>query len=257
MATAVNVDELRSRVQDLYREVAESPTREFHFELGRPVAERVGYDPAILDRIAADAVASFAGVGCPFAVADLQPGERVLDLGSGSGMDSLYAALLTGPRGSVTGVDMTQAQLQKARQGAKDSGLDNVTFEEGYIEALPVAAESFDLVISNGVINLVADKPKVFAEIARVLKPGGRLAVADIVSEQQLAEQIVCDASLWAACIGGASQEDAYLDAIRDSGMKVTRLADNVRYEFISKSARKASLDYGVKSVTLLAEKRA
>lgn len=151
---------------------------------------------------------------------------------------------------------MTEAQLQKAKRAAVEAGLENVDFEEGFIEALPLDSASVDLVISNGVINLVADKPKAFAEIARVLRPGGRLAVADIVSERQLSEKIVCDASLWAACIGGASQEDAYLDAIRDSGLKVTRLADNVRYRFLSKSARKASVDYGVRSVTLLAEKR-
>ena len=253
MASAVNVEELRSRVQDVYREVAESPARGFHFEVGRELAERLGYEAAVLDRIPAEATASFAGVGCPFAVADLEQGERVLDLGSGSGMDSLYAAQLTGPLGSVTGVDMTEAQLLKARRAA--AGAPNVEFHKGFIEEIPLPDASVDLVISNGVINLVADKPAVFAEIARVLRPGGRMAVSDIVSERQLTEKIVCDASLWAACIGGASQEDAYLEAISSSGLEVTRIAQNVGYAFLSRSARQASSDFGVKSVTLLAQK--
>lgn len=255
MTTAVNIDELRSRVQDVYREVAERPSQGFHFEVGRTLAERLGYDPALLDQITKDAVDSFAGVGCPFMVAEVIPGETVLDLGSGSGMDSSYAALLTGSNGSVIGVDMTEAQLDKAERAARRSGLANIRFEKGFIEALPFRTGSVDLVISNGVINLAADKPQVFSEIARVLKPGGRMAIADIVSERQLTDKIVCDASLWAACIGGASQEDAYLDAIRQSGLEIRRQAQNVSYGFLSKSAKQASIDFGVKSVTLLAEK--
>ena len=255
MTTSVNVDELRSRVQDVYREVAERPSQGFHFEVGRTLAERLGYDPTLLDQIAKEAVDSFAGVGCPFTVAEVIPGEKVLDLGSGSGMDSSYAALLTGNSGSVIGVDMTEAQLEKAQGAALASGLSNISFEKGFIEALPIRTQSVDLVISNGVINLAADKPQVFSEIARVLKPGGRMAIADIVSERQLTEKIVCDASLWAACIGGASQEDAYLAAIEGSGLEIRRHAQNIEYGFLSKSAKQASIDFGVKSVTLLAEK--
>ena len=255
MESAVNVEELRSRVQDVYREVAERPAGEFHFEVGRPLAERLGYDPRLLDRIPPAAVASFAGVGCPFAVAELAAGETVLDLGSGSGMDTLYAALLVGPTGKAVGVDMTPAQLDKARRAAAEARIDSVEFLEGFIEEIPVDSGSADVVISNGVINLVADKRAAFAEISRVLRPGGRMAVADIVCERQLTQEIVCDASLWAACIGGASQEDSYREAITDSGLRVDRIADNRTYGFLSRSAKQASSEYGVKSVTLLATK--
>ncbi|MEX2534454.1 MAG: methyltransferase domain-containing protein [Trueperaceae bacterium] len=255
MATTVNVEELRNRVQDVYREVAERPSGEFHFEIGRTLAERLGYDPLVLDQITEGVVDSFAGVGCPFLLAAVREGERVLDLGSGSGMDSCVAALLTGPEGRVTGIDMTDAQLEKALRATSNAGITNVNYQKGYVESLPIAPDSVDLVISNGVINLTADKPGVFAEIVRVLRPGGRMSIADIVSERQLTENIVCDASLWAACIGGASQQDDYLEAIEGSGMRVATVLDNESYKFLSKSARQASLDFGVKSVTILAEK--
>lgn len=253
--TPVDVDELRSRVQDVYREVAERPSTGFHFEVGRGLAERLGYDSELLDMLAGEAVDSFAGVGCPFSAATPNKGDAVLDLGSGSGMDSCYAALLTGREGGVTGIDMTEEQLSKARGAAKKSGLTNVVFEKGFIESLPIRSASVDLVISNGVVNLSADKSGVFAEIARVLKPGGRLAISDIVSEKQLTDNIICDASLWAACIGGASQQDGYLDAIGNSGLVVQSLRDNDSYRFLSKSAKAASADFGVKSVTILAHK--
>lgn len=253
----IDVGELRSKVQNVYREVAERPFAGFHFEVGRALAERLGYDPQILNSVPAEVVDSFAGVGCPFELASLTEGEDVLDLGSGSGMDSFFAALLTGSEGSVIGVDMTEEQLQKANRAASDAGFSNVVFRKGFIESLPLAAESVDLVISNGVINLASDKSTVFAEIARVLRPGGRMAVADIVSERQLTENIVCDTGLWAACIGGASQEDRYRESIEGSGLRVKSLAENSSYAFLSKSAQNASTEFGVKSITLLAEKPA
>lgn len=257
MRTTVNVEELRGRVQDVYREVAEHPHGSFHFAVGRELAERLGYDPEWLDRVAAEAVDSFAGVGCPFAVADVRPGERVVDLGSGSGMDSCVAAVLAGADGTVTGVDMTREQLDKARRATERAGLATVTYVKGYVESPPLPSESASLVISNGVINLAADKARVFAEIHRVLEPGGRMAIADIVSERVLTDNIVCDASLWAACIGGAAQQDAYLAAIEAAGLRVARVEDNVAYAFLSKSARNASREFGVKSVTILASKPA
>jgi SAM-dependent methyltransferase len=243
---------LRERVQEMYREVAEQPGGDFHFETGRAVAERLGYPAAWLDAVAPDALASFAGVGHMLDLAAIKPGETVLDLGSGSGTDAFIAALLTGPQGSVVGVDMTDAQLAKARHfGAR---IAQATFVEGLIEEPPVGDECIDVVISNGVINLSVVKNRVFAEAARVLRPGGRLAVADIVTEQQLTDAIVCNAELWAACIGGAAQQDTYRALIESAGMVVREVRRN-DYAFISDQARGASARYGVKSISLLATK--
>jgi arsenite methyltransferase len=178
----------------------------------------------------------------------------VIDLGSGSGMDVFFASRRVGPQGHVIGVDFTAEQLAKARALASAGGFDQVEFRAGRIEQVPAEDRSVDCVISNGVINLAPDKPAVFAEAARVLRPGGRLAIADIVSEHQLKESIVCDADLWASCIGGAAQEDGYRRAIEDAGLQVTAIRTNP-YEFISGRARRASVKYGVKSVSLLARK--
>jgi arsenite methyltransferase len=257
MMPRVNVDELRGRVRSMYEQVAEDPKGEFHFETGRALAERLGYRGADLDAIPVEAIDSFAGVGHPFDVAGLRPGERVLDLGSGSGMDTFLAARKVGGDGLVIGVDMTERQRAKAEALRERDGLENVTFRDGYAEDLPVDDASVDVVISNGVINLSAAKDRVFAEIARVLRPGGRMAIADIVSEKQLSDDIVCDASLWAACIGGAAQEDAYRSMIERAGLRIDTMRENPAYRFLSKSAQGASRDYGVKSVTVLAARPA
>jgi len=151
-------------------------------------------------------------------------------------------------------VDFTVEQLIKARRLAAGAGFDQVEFREGRIESLPAEEEGFDCVISNGVINLSPEKKRVFAEAARVLRPGGRLALADIVSEQQLNESIVCDADLWASCIGGAAQQDTYRHAIEAAGLRIAASRENP-YEFISERARNASAKYGVKSISLLAVK--
>ena len=254
MTIAVDVRELETKVQALYRDVAARPHATYHFELGRSLAERLGYAGQLLDRIPAGAVESFAGVGYVFDLARLLPGERVLDLGSGSGMDSFCAAAQVGPDGAVIGVDFTAAQIDKAASLALRAALSTVEFRPGRIEQLDVPDGSVDCVISNGVINLCPDKARVFAEAARVLRPGGRLAVADIVSEQQLKESIVCDADLWASCIGGAAQRDAYYTAIESAGLRIAVVRDNP-YHFLSGRARDASARYGVKSVSLLATK--
>lgn len=252
---AVDVQELRGKVQAMYVQVAEQPEGEFHFEIGRALAERLGYDAALLDRIPAMAIESFAGVGHYFHLAGLRGGETVLDLGSGSGMDAFLAARLVGAAGRVIGVDMTGAQRDKAERLAKLDGFTHVSFVEGYLEELPVADASVDAVISNGVVNLCPDKERVFREVARVLRPGGRLALADIVTEKPLPEGVTCNATLWAACIGGAAQQDDYRAAVEAAGLRVIALEDNPRYQFLSRSAQGASRDYGVKSVSLLAEK--
>jgi SAM-dependent methyltransferase len=254
MAATVDTQELEAKVKDMYRHVAEEPHGDYHFELGRPLAERLGYPADVLNLIPSAAVESFAGVGYFFDLAELRKAESVIDLGSGSGMDVFFAANQVGSEGGVVGIDFTAEQLAKARRLADESGFSQVELVEGRIERLPVDDESFDCVISNGVINLAPEKQRVFAEAARVLRPGGRLAIADIVSEQELKESIVCDADLWASCIGGAAQEDAYLEAIGAAGLSIQEVRENP-YRFISDQARNASQKYGVKSVSLLAKK--
>lgn len=251
----LNTTELEQKVKDMYRDVAQRPDGEFHFEMGRGLAERLGYAPEDLDRIPAAAIESFAGVGYYFHLASLQPGEAVVDLGSGSGTDTFVAALKVGASGKVVGIDMTDEQRSKAERLRDEAGFANVSYLKGYIEDLPCEDASFDAVISNGVINLSADKGKVFREVARVLKPGGRLALSDIVTESQLPDGITCNATLWAACIGGAMQQDDYRAAIEAAGLRVEKMQDNPQYLFISDNALGASKKYGVKSISLLAVK--
>jgi arsenite methyltransferase len=251
----VDAVELESKVKHMYRQVAEAPHGAYHFEMGRALAERLGYPTDVLDRIPAQAIESFAGVGYVLDLADLHAGERVLDLGSGSGTDSFAAATLVGVSGRVVGVDFTPEQLAKARRLAAAAGLAQVDFREGRIEAPPTSAgETFDCVISNGVINLSPDKARVFSEAARVLRSGGRLAIADIVTEHQLTDAIVRNADLWASCIGGAAQTDTYRKVIEDAGLRIEETRTNP-YTFISDQALGASATYGVHSISLLAVK--
>jgi arsenite methyltransferase len=249
----LDTTELEERVKQMYKEVALEPERDFHFETGRPLAERLGYPAAELDRIPAPAIDSFAGVGYFLDLAAPQPGEVVLDLGSGSGTDSFLAALTAQ---TVIGIDMTEQQLAKANRLAGEAGFDNVEFRQGYIERPPVDDGTVDCVISNGVINLSPDKPAVFAAAARALRHGGRLALADIVSERQLPEGVTCDASLWAACIGGAMQRDSYQQAIEAAGFEIEVWRENTAYRFVSERADNATQKYGVTSISLLARGR-
>jgi arsenite methyltransferase len=252
-ARQLDTSELEDRVKRMYEEVALEPDREFHFETGRPLAERLGYPPADLDRIPAQAIDSFAGVGYFLDLAAIAAGETVLDLGSGSGTDSFLAALATGPDGKVIGVDMTAAQLAKSRDLAAEYGFAQAEFREGYIEQPPVVDAGVDCVISNGVVNLSPDKPAVFAAAALALRPGGRLALADIVTTEQLPEGVTCDAALWAACIGGAMQRDHYREAIETAGFTIETWRENTEYRFVSDRADNATRKYGVTSVSLLA----
>ncbi|HLD14733.1 MAG TPA: methyltransferase domain-containing protein [Burkholderiales bacterium] len=252
---SVNKIELEQKVKEMYEQVARDPFGEFHFEMGRALAERLGYAPSDLDRIPPEAIESFAGVGYYFDLAALRAGETVLDLGSGSGMDSFVATLKVGDTGAVQGVDMTDAQRQKAEALRDRDGFRRVTYHKGYIENTPFAPSTFDCVISNGVINLAANKAAVFREIARVLKPQGRLAISDIISEKDLPEGVTCNATLWAACIGGAMQQERYTDAIRTAGLRLVTLRSNPQYRFLTPQAQKACATYGVKSVSILALK--
>lgn len=249
---SINKGELRIKVKDMYKAVAENPHGEFHFEMGRHLAEKLGYSSQDLDKIPRESVDSFAGVGYHLDLANLE-GKNVLDLGSGSGMDAFLAGLKAGTNGKVVGIDMSEEQLEKSRK--LGTNFQNVSFQKKYIEELSFEDKSFDVVISNGVINLCTDKEKVFKEIGRVLKPGGKMAISDIVTEKQLSESIVCNVTIWASCIGGAMQEDKYRKAIESGGMKIITVRENPQYAFLSKSAQGAAKEFGVKSVTILAEK--
>lgn len=253
--TGLDTARLEQMVKEMYRDVATKPGGEFHFEMGRTLAERLGYPASDLDRIPAAAIESFAGVGYYFHLAKLKQGEAVIDLGSGSGMDSFVAALHVGPTGKVLGVDMTDAQLEKAERLRAAAGFPNLSYLKGYIERVGRADGTFDAAISNGVINLAPDKQQVFVEAARLLRRGGRLAIADIVTEAQLPDGVTEKAALWAACIGGALQVDRYLDALQRAGLRLETIQDNPQYRFISDNARSAVKKWGVKSVSLLAVK--
>ena len=251
----VDVKDLEQKVKAMYRDVALHPEVEYHFEMGRALAERLGYPAEILDKLPPEAIESFAGVGYYFGMAGLKPGESVVDLGSGSGMDVFYAAQQVGENGEVIGIDMTDEQLVKSTLLSDLSKYHQVVFQNSYIETLPIVTGSIDKVISNGVINLSSDKEAVFQEAARILKPGGKLAIADIVTSVKLPENISCNATLWAACIGGAMQIDDYCALIEAAGMKIAETKDNP-YAFISNSAKGATIDYGIKSISILAIKQ-
>lgn len=193
----LDVDLLRSAIQEEYAEVAACPMKGFHFHTGRFLAARLGYPAARVDPLPDSVVESFAGVGNPFSWDDLNLGETVVDLGSGAGFDALLAAQMVGPYGRVIGVDMTPAMLEKARHNAELLGLANVEFREGYLEALPIDDASADIVISNGVVNLCPDKAPALAEAFRVLKPGGRMQLSDIVVALPVPEDAKTDIALW------------------------------------------------------------
>ena len=193
----VDPDALREEVRGKYREVAADPGASFHFHTGRVLAMRLGYDAAAVAALPDRAVESFAGVGNPFSLRPLASGERVLDVGSGAGFDSFIAGGQVGPGGQVIGVDMTAEMLAKSRQTAGALGLAHVGFRDGLAESLPVGDGWADVVISNGVINLCADKQAVFAEIFRVLRPGGRVQFADIANGRPVPAEALRDIDLW------------------------------------------------------------
>jgi SAM-dependent methyltransferase len=195
--TTVDVDVLREQVREKYRAVAEVPDATYHFHTGRQLADRLGYDPAVVDQLPDRAVESFAGVGNPFSLRAIQAGERVVDVGSGAGFDSFVAAHHVGPTGAVVGVDMTDEMLAKARATGEQLGLSNVEFRPGLAESLPVENGWADVVISNGVINLCADKRAVFDEIHRVLRPGGVVQFADIANGRPVPPEVLRDVDLW------------------------------------------------------------
>jgi arsenite methyltransferase len=193
----VDVDTLREQVREKYREVAVEPHAEYHFHTGRPLARKLGYDSSIVDALPDRAVESFAGVGNPFSLRTILAGERVVDVGSGAGFDSFVAAAHVGADGQVIGIDMTPEMLAKSRATASQLGYAHVEFREGFAETLPVDDGWADVVISNGVINLCADKHAVFNEIRRVLRPGGTLQFADIANGRPVPPEALRDIDLW------------------------------------------------------------
>jgi SAM-dependent methyltransferase len=190
-------DELRRAIRDEYALVAEAPARGFHFHTGRPLAARLGYDAEWLEGIPESTIASFAGTGNPFALGRLHPGEFVVDVGCGAGIDSLIASKMVGPSGRVRGVDMTPPMLERAMASAREMNASNVEFSQGYAEQLPVPDEWADVVISNGVMNLFPDKLAGLREMARALNPGGRLQIGDILVSKTVPMSAKRDIDLW------------------------------------------------------------
>jgi arsenite methyltransferase len=221
-----DVTSLRRRVRETYSRVAADPDGDFHFHRGAAYArDLLGYDAAELAALPAEATAAFAGVGRPLAAGTLRPGEVVLDHACGAGMDLLLAARQVGPTGRAIGVDLTAAMVQRARRAVVAAGLrDHVDVFQGAYEALPVPDASVDVVLSNGVLNLAPDKPAVLREIVRVLRPGGRLWLADVVVQRELTLEARSDPELWAACVAGALPEPELLLLLEEAGLHDARL---------------------------------
>ena len=216
----VDIDSLRAAIRAEYAAVAEHPTQGFHFHTGARLAAILGYPEEWIAALPPTVVESMAGTGNPFAFGELRAGERVVDCGSGAGVDSLLAAKLVAPDGSVIGVDMTPEMLAKARRNTELAGVRNVEFREGLLEALPVPDRWADVVISNGVLNLVPDKAVALAEIFRVLRPGGRIQLADIVLDRPVPAGSKADVSLWTGCIAGGLLEDELVSLVAGAGFR-------------------------------------
>ena len=216
----VSTDQLRASVREEYAVVATDPARGFHFHTGRRLARLLGYPDEWLSGLPAEAVDAMAGTGNPFALGPIRTGERVVDAGSGSGTDTLIAARLVGPSGRAIGVDMTVEMVERASAAATAARIDNVDFRQGLLEELPVESGWADVVISNGVLNLVPDKAAALREMRRVLRPGGRLQAADIVLERAVPEGSKSDVSLWTGCIAGGLLPDQLEAVVRDAGFE-------------------------------------
>lgn len=240
-------------VQGMYEDVASCPNKEFHFPTGRDSCLNIGYSTEELNTIPAAAVESFAGVGYPFLADVIKESDTILDIGSGSGVDVLVAAQKTGPNGKVFGLDITPAMITKARRNIALAGVENIKIMEGSADQIPLEKHTVDIVTSNGVINLVPDKAMVFKEIYRILKPGGRLQIADIVLNKPVSEKSKSNAQLWAECIVGAEPVDVYIDLIRSTGFKNVTVID--RLDYFSRSSndatKKAAKGLGAHTIVL------
>jgi SAM-dependent methyltransferase len=243
-------------VQEMYTDVAQRPDAVFHFPTGRLACLFVGYPADRLDGLPAEATESFAGVGYPFAADVIRPGDAVLDIGSGSGTDTLIAATLTGPTGYVYGLDMTPAMREKLRRNVAAMEIDHVRVIEGNAERIPLPDASIDVVTSNGVLNLVPDKPAAFGEIARVLKPGGRLQIADIALRVAVSEESRANPRLWAECVVGAITEDDYVSLLRAAGVSVEVLGGMDYFAgSVSASTRRTARGLGAHAIVMRGHK--
>jgi SAM-dependent methyltransferase len=244
-------------VRRMYTQVAVEPGREFHFPTGRKACEFVGYPADQLDLLPASAVESFAGVGYPFAADVIRRGDVVLDIGSGSGTDALIAARLVGPGGCVLGLDITEAMRDKLRSIVAAAGVTNVKVLAGNVEAIPLPDASVDVVTTNGVINLVPDKTRAIREIARVLRGGGRLQMADIVVRSLPSEACRLHPELWAECVVGATTDESYVRGFEAAGMRSVEVLSRSDYFAGSSSpeTRKVAASFGAHAIVLRAEK--
>jgi arsenite methyltransferase len=252
-------DVIFDAVRAMYTAVANQPEEEFHFPTGRRACAYVGYPAEQLDRLPQEAVASFAGVGYPFAAGQIREGDTVLDIGSGSGTDLLISAMLTGPAGRAIGLDMTEAMRRKCAANAASISLENVEVVDGDAEAIPLPDASVDVVTSNGVINLVPDKKVAIREIFRVLRPGGRVQIADIVVKELPSAACRSEPQLWAECIVGATTEADYRETFRDVGFRDVERLNELDYfaASSSESTRRTAGGFGAHSVVLRAVKPA
>jgi arsenite methyltransferase len=252
-------DIILGAVQAMYTEVATRPEQEFHFPTGRAACEFVGYPPAELDALPDAAVESFAGVGYPFAAEVVRRGESVLDIGSGSGTDVLIAAVRVGPAGEVIGLDMTAAMRNKLAANARAVNARQVRVLDGNAEQIPLPDTSVDVVTSNGVLNLVPDKEAAVREIFRVLRPGGRVQIADIVVSTEPSAACRSQPQLWAECIVGATTEAEYLDYFRSAGFTEVEVLGHLDYfsRSVSEETRKVAGSFGARTMVMRAVKPA
>jgi arsenite methyltransferase len=244
-------------VRRMYTEVAVAPGREFHFPTGRRACEFVGYPAQELALLPMSAIESFAGVGYPFAAGVMRQGDTVLDIGSGSGTDALIAARLVGPTGRVIGLDLTEAMLEKLRANIAAAGVANVEGLAGNVESIPLPDASVDVVTTNGVLNLVPDKSRAIREIARVLRPGGRLQMADIVVRSLPTEACRSQPELWAECIVGATMEESYIAGFEAAGLVSLEVLSRSDYFAGSASpeTRKVAGSFGAHAIVFRGQK--
>jgi arsenite methyltransferase len=250
----LNIEELRASIREEYAVVANEPQRGFHFHTGHKLAGILGYQDKWLEALPGGAIESMAGTGNPFSLGELKPGEYVVDVGSGAGADSLIAAQMVAPGGHVIGVDMTPEMLSKARRNALEAGITNVEFREGYLEALPVPDAWADVIISNGVLNLVPDKEAALLEMFRVLKPGGRIQIADIALQKPVPEGSKSDVTLWTGCIAGGLLKVQLERKINAAGFKEVEVVWG-KDVFSGAPQHSDAAEFGTLGVTIRASK--
>ena len=255
--TSLEREHIIEAVQGMYTEVASFPEKVFHFPTGRSACEYVGYPKDQLDAIPATATESFAGVGYPFAVKAIKAGDTIVDIGSGSGTDALISALLTGDSGKVYGLDMTEAMRTKLKNNAELGSFKNITLLDAMAEDIPLPDACVDVVTSNGVLNLVPNKKKAFEEIFRILKPGGKVQISDIVVSQEISEECRQNPKLWAECIVGAMEKTDYLELFRHIGFEDVVEICHLDYfaASVSNETKKVASSLGAHSMVMKAVK--